>query len=240
MFSPLRSLRALGAALILAGSVAATALQAHEVSPMRVFLQPQNGQTSAVVTVSNSRTTPLPFEIRVLRRDVAPDGSQTFTPAEDQFTVFPPQALVQPQQSQAVRFQYIGDPALAQSASYVLQVKEVPVIPDGFSGIITVYDFGVAVYVQAQGAQADLAVHNARRDGDSITFEVENSGRDYGFLAQRTLTVAAGGQRREIAAEDLAAAIENPIVPPLSTRLFTIPAGELPQGPVTVDLGPAQ
>ncbi|MEH6664968.1 MAG: fimbria/pilus periplasmic chaperone, partial [Brevundimonas sp.] len=155
----------IGPAAIVAGACLATTAAAHEVTPMRVFLAPHAGQSSAVVTVANSRTDPLPFEVRVLRREVAPDGAQTFSPAEEQFAVFPPQALVAPQQSQAIRFQYIGDPALAQSAAYVLQVKEVPVMPEGFSGVITVYDFGVAVYVQADDARAEIAVTAVERDG---------------------------------------------------------------------------
>jgi len=233
-------LQHVGAAAVMAGLCLSAPASAHEVTPMRVFLAPHAGQSSAVVTVANSRTDPLPFEVRVLRRDVAPDGTQTFSPAEEQFAVFPPQALVAPQQSQAIRFQYIGDPALAQSAAYVLQVKEVPVMPEGFSGVITVYDFGVAVYVQAANARADIAVSAVERDGDQIRFSLANSGSDYGFLAQRSLTISAGGEQRVLDPEALAEQIENPILPPHSTRHFSLDVTGLPAGAAAVDVGPAR
>ncbi|GAD59582.1 molecular chaperone [Brevundimonas sp. BAL450] len=234
------SIQPLGAAAVVASLCLATTASAHEVTPMRVFLAPHAGQSSAVVTVANSRTDPLPFEVRVLRREVAADGSQTFSPAEEQFAVFPPQALVAPQQSQAIRFQYIGDPALAQSAAYVLQVKEVPVMPEGFSGVITVYDFGVAVYVQAANARADIAVSAVERNGDDIRFSIVNTGSDYGFLAQRSVTLSAGGEQRVLDPEVLAAQIENPILPPNSTRHFSLQVPGLPAGTVAVDIGPAR
>jgi fimbrial chaperone protein len=234
------SIQPLGAAAVVASLCLATTASAHEVTPMRVFLAPHAGQSSAVVTVANSRTDPLPFEVRVLRREVAADGSQTFSPAEEQFAVFPPQALVAPQQSQAIRFQYIGDPALAQSAAYVLQVKEVPVMPEGFSGVITVYDFGVAVYVQAANARADIAVSAVERNGDDIRFSIVNTGSDYGFLAQRSVTLSAGGEQRVLDPEALAAQIENPILPPNSTRHFSLQVPGLPAGTVAVDIGPAR
>jgi P pilus assembly chaperone PapD len=233
-------IRQFAAAAIVAGLCLSAPAWAHEVTPMRVFLAPHAGQSSAVVTVANSRTDPLPFEVRVLRRDVAPDGAQTFTQADDQFAVFPPQALVAPQQSQAIRFQYIGDPALAQSAAYVLQVKEVPVLPEGFSGVITVYDFGVAVYVQAPNARADIAVSAVEREGDDVRFSVVNSGSDYAFLAQRVVTVSAGGQQRALDPETVAEQIENPILPPNSTRHFSLNVPGLPPGAAAVDVGPAR
>jgi fimbrial chaperone protein len=233
-------LRPFGALVAAAALCVSGAALAHEVTPMRVFLAPHAGQGSAVVTVSNSRTDPLPFEVRVLRREVAHDGAQTFTAADDLFAVFPPQALVQPQQSQAIRFQYIGDPALAQSASYVLQVKEVPVMPEDFSGVITVYDFGVAVYVQAPNARAEIAVNSVERDGEQVTFVIQNTGSDYAFLAQRAVTVSAGGQRVVLDAEAVAEQIENPILPPNATRSFALTVAGLPAGPAAVDVGPAR
>lgn len=85
---------------------------AYEVEPMRIILDLGSGRTSTVITINNTRDSDLPVEIVMKRRIVHPDGTQEFLPAEDDFSVFPPQALVPAGQSQAVRISYIGDPDL--------------------------------------------------------------------------------------------------------------------------------
>lgn len=83
-------------------------------------------------------------------------------PSDERFQVFPPQALVPPGQSQAVRLQYIGNPSPPVSEAYVLNISQVPVVPPGASGITVVYRFGVAIYVNPKGAVADPALVSAR------------------------------------------------------------------------------
>jgi len=231
----------LGAILLLGSSALSSVAVAHEVSPMRVFLTPKNGTRSSVVTVVNDRSVGLPIEIEFKRRLVARDGAQTFEPADELFVAFPPQVLIGPNGTQAIRFEYIGDPALAISESYVMQVKEVPVVPEVFSGVVTVYNFGVAVYLTASGAKAELERPVViARDGDQIRFEIENRGADYGFLSQRTLRLRVGSDVVTLDPEQVAEQIENPIIPPNGAREFSIRAEGLPPGDVTIEVGPVR
>ena len=82
------------AILVIVALAMATVAHAYEVSPMRIFLQPSRGQSSATIAVNNICTDSLPIEVKVLRRLVNPDGSQTFQPADDKFVIFPPQAQI--------------------------------------------------------------------------------------------------------------------------------------------------
>ena len=90
-------------------------------------------------------TTLFPWKWSCFRRIVSEDGVQTLERADDEFLVFPPQFVVPQGGSQAVRFQYLGDPDIAQSIAYVIEAQEVPVVPEGFSGITTVYNLGAAL-----------------------------------------------------------------------------------------------
>lgn len=204
-------------ALVLAGAV-----QAYEVTPMRVFLQPDRGQNSATITVNNIRTEALPIEIQVLRRVVKPDGEQVFEPAEEEFITFPPQVQIPAGQSQAIRIQYVGD--LGETAqAFVVQVTEVPVNKLEGTGIQFTYNFGVAVYVQPPRARARLAVSDTTVADGMLRFKVANSGNDYGFLTGQVLEYNVGGTRVTLTPDDVSILVANPIVPPGATREFTLP-----------------
>lgn len=217
-------------ALIAAGPLPALA---HEVTPMRLELVPTAGQRSGVVSVRNTRDKELPFEVVVLRRLTAPDGSETLEPADDDFIIFPPQALVASGASQAVRFEYVGDPDLTESRVYILDVREVPVTPPNFSGILTVYNFGVAVYVKPAGASDDLDVGPVSREDGRLNVEVRNLGNDFAVLSRRVVTIEYENDRVVLQGTEFASRVENPVVPPNAVRQFSIDAAGLPDGTPT-------
>lgn len=216
---------ALSLACGFAGSAAA-----HEVTPMRVELVPQSGSRSALVSVRNTRDTDIPFEVVAQRRLTAPDGTETLVPADDEFIIFPPQGIVKPGSSQSVRFEYVGEQNLIESRSYLLDVREVPVTPPGFSGILTVYNFGVAVYIKPTRAFVDIEVTRIERQSDIITFDVRNRGNDFLVLTRRNLEFQFGEEKILIQGSDFAGRTSNPVIPPNLTRQFQMRADGLPAG----------
>jgi P pilus assembly chaperone PapD len=225
---------AVAAALALVGVA-----RAYEVTPMRVFLQPDRGQNSATITINNVREEALPVEIQVFRRVVRADGEQVFEPAEEEFITFPPQVQIPAGQSQAIRFQYVG--VLGEVAeAFVVQVTEVPVNKLEGTGIQFTYNFGVAVYVQPPRARARLAVSEAMVSEGTLRFKVANNGNDYGFLTGQALEYMVGTARVTLTPDELATLVSNPIVPPGMTREFAFPiASDLAAGQVTAG-GPIQ
>jgi P pilus assembly chaperone PapD len=208
---------AVAAAFGLAGAV-----RAYEVTPMRVFLQPDRGQNSATITINNIREEPLPVEIEVFRRVVAANGEQVFEPAEEEFITFPPQVQIAAGQSQAIRIQYVGELGEVAEA-FVVQVTEVPVNRLEGTGIQFTYNFGVAVYVQPPRARARLAVSEASAAEGTLRFKVANSGNDYGFLTGQVLEYRIGATRVQLTPDELTGLVSNPIVPPGATREFAFP-----------------
>jgi fimbrial chaperone protein len=198
---------------------------AYEVTPMRLFLQPDRGQTSATITINNVRDEALPVEIEVFRRTVAADGEQTFEPADEEFIIFPPQAQIEAGASQAIRIQYIGDLGDVAEA-FVVQVTEVPVNRLEGTGIQFTYNFGVAVYVQPPRARARLTVREAVLSDGMVRFAVANSGNDFGFLTGQALEYRVGNARVTLTPDELASLISNPIVPPGAAREFALPLAE--------------
>eukprot|EP00933_Yihiella_yeosuensis_P044070 TRINITY_DN39116_c0_g1_i3.p1 TRINITY_DN39116_c0_g1~~TRINITY_DN39116_c0_g1_i3.p1 ORF type:complete len:240 (+),score=12.40 TRINITY_DN39116_c0_g1_i3:699-1418(+) len=226
----------LAATIGLIASISAPA-NAYEVEPMRMTLDISNGTTSAVINVRNTREQALPIEIVMKRRIVHPDGRQEFVEANADFSIFPPLALVQPGQSQGVRISYIGDPAIADSEAYIAEVQEVPVTSDDFTGVVFAYNFGVAVYVTAPEARAEVAVGEVSRTERGVEFQAVNSGSGYAMLGDLDVRVSIDGQSVTIPAERIIDLVENPIIPPHTTRNFHLALEGLPQGPLAVTFG---
>lgn len=209
---------------------------AYEVSPMRVFLQPSRGQTSTSITVSNTRAEDLMVEVNIFRRHVEPDGSQQFEPADDLFIVFPPQAQIASQKSQAIRVQFIGTLGDASEA-YVIQITEVPVNSLDGTGIQFTYNFGVAVYVEPDRAKARIGVTEPVMDEGSLKFSITNSGNAFGFINDQALEYKIGEQVFRIEQDTLNDLFQNPIIPPNSARNFALPLEGIADGtPVTLRL----
>ncbi len=210
---------------------------AYEVEPMRLILDINTGRTTAVINIRNTRDQNLPIELVMKRRIVNPDGSQTFEPAEEDFSIFPPLALVGAGQSQAVRITYIGDPGIQDSQAYVAEVQEVPVTEDGFTGVVFAYNFGVAVYLRADQAHADVAVTDVQRTETGVMFQVTNGGTDFAMLGELDVRIEAGEQSVRLSPAQVAEIIENPIIPPHATRNFELAISDLPDVPIRVTLG---
>lgn len=207
--------------------------RAMDVQPLRMTLIPSSGQTSGTLSVNNTRDRPLLFEVVVERRVIAPDGSQTFTPAEDDFIVFPPQGSVDPGRSQALRFQYVGATDLAETQGYVIRVKEVPVMAEGFSGVQFAYAFGVAIYVKPKDARDAIRVDSVTRSEAGLTIELTNTGNDYSLLTDKRFRFEVDGQRRTLDRDELGKLIGLPLVAPGAKRTLQIAIPDLPAGQVT-------
>lgn len=234
-FTSLRRLVALLSILFV--SLTAFGAAAHEVNPMRIVLVPVEGNSQATITVNNTRDDPLMVEIKTFVRVTEPHGAERLDEVDDAFIIFPPQFQVPPRTSQAIRIQYVGPPATNQARSYVVQVAEVPVETPGFSGVRFTYNFGVAVYVEPPRAIERLSVVSAERSGEGLRVVVRNSGTRFGLLHLNRLIVVVGGQRIELAGDDLAERIENPLLPPGMDRIVEVRLPDLPtEGAVSAEV----
>ena len=81
--------------------------------------------STARIEVRNAHPT-IPIEVRVFRIDFDENGQVKETPADGEFLIFPPQALVQPNQRQMVRVQWLGG-QLPSSRAYYVSISQLPV-----------------------------------------------------------------------------------------------------------------
>jgi P pilus assembly chaperone PapD len=127
--------------------------------------------------------------------DLTPDGVKQTGKDPGDLMVFPPQALIEPGQTQTFRIQYIGDPALAKSKHYYITVAQLPVkLPEGQSAIQILYNFQVLVSIAPSGIKPLIQVQGAElgrnQAGKPIAVvTVANESTAHGYLANGHLRI---------------------------------------------------
>lgn len=203
---------------------------AMTVQPVIVDLVPGGRQSTALVSVENTGTEPLPVELRVAEATLGVDGVSVSDRVSEDLIIFPPQAIIPAGATQSFRVQYVGEPVLEKSRHYYITVAQLPVqLPEGTSAIQIVYNFNVIVSVAAAGQRAEISVVSAeiaKNDADKpvAAFTVSNAGNNYDYLINGRLRFvqkdAAGNEifRRTMNGQEIQQAIGFGLVGPEVTR----------------------
>ena len=222
------------------------AAQAMTVQPVVIDLQTSGRSMSQVVTVENTFSTPLPVELSIQELELGTDGVKQTGKDPGDLLVFPPQALIEPGQTQTFRVQYVGDPALAKSKHYYITVAQLPVkLPEGQSAIQILYNFQVLISVTPGGAKPKLSIQSAeigRNDaGKPVPIViVTNASNAHGYLSGGHLRIiekdASGKEvfRRTLSGAEIQQTIGFGLIGGGQSRRVIVPV-ELPQDGGTVE-----
>ncbi|GAB5352542.1 hypothetical protein TMRH483_01130 [Qipengyuania sp. 483] len=234
-----------GFALILHPAVG----QAAKISPMIVELKPAGQNSIARVEMTNDSLRDIPFEAIVMRGVITEDGELQMTPAEDQFLVFPAQAIVEGNSQQVFRVQYVGEPELPQSEIYYLALRQVPVEFEGeASQVQIVVNYNVLINVVPDGTAplpAVAEVSPATQDEkNGLKLLVRNDGNRY-FMAGLSDWVVTGvtsdgaPYEGKFKGGELTRHIGVGVVGPGRARRFFLPTDvKLNPGSVQVEINP--
>jgi fimbrial chaperone protein len=235
--------RLIGPAAAIALLITASLVAAARISPMVVDLQPIGRASIGRVEVANPGDSEFPLEVQMFRGQIGERGELSLTPADDQFLVFPAQAVMPPRSQQVFRVQYVGNPTLATSEIYYMSVRQIPVdLQAGTPQVQIVVNFNVLVNVIPEGSTAEPVIDTVRvvtRDNvPGIEVRVTNRGTRY-FAASRANWAISGtradgsdGSFRRNRSE-MSRAIGVGVVPPGGARVFFVPT-EAPMAEGTV------
>jgi len=211
-------------------AVLATPVAAMRVQPMSYELTPSGQRAAQEVRVENTGAKPMPVEILVERRKIGVNGEDGRTPAEEDFLVFPPQAIVPPNGFQNFRVQYIGNPSIAETALYVVTVAQLPVDTEGVneSGIKVLFSLGTSVAVSPVDAKAavEISAVEPAPEAGKVRVTVVNSGRKFARLSSGVWTVTSGEASEELKGDILRQSIQQPLIEPGTTRIVDLPVSE--------------
>ncbi len=223
------------------------AAEAARISPMIVEVKPMGRESIARVELTNDGVGEFPVEVQMFRGTISETGELELTPADEDFLVFPPQRVVPARSQQVFRVQYIGEPELAASEIYYMQIRQLPIaIAPDQSQVQVVVNFNVLVNVIPDGAAPEPTVDWIRpveRDGvNGIEVRVVNRGTRYftaGTLPWSVSGTAEDGTRVDmsLSPEKMAELIGVGVVAPGRARIFFIPTDKrLTEGTIQASL----
>ena len=228
------------AAVFVGIAVLAAAANAYRVTPLLIELTDTGRERSGQLRVENTTDRPLTFEAYAVDWTISETGERQTERSGAPLLVFPPQAIVPPGETQVVRVEWVGGP-VDQSRDFIVMVEQLPVDftpdEDDGSGVQFLFNFGAAVHVSPDGAQAALGIASARREEGVAVVRVRNSGDRHAYLGDRGLTVSAGGVTHEYTGDELAEAMGNTLIAAGAARQVRIalPDG-FPAGPLEAAL----
>ena len=202
-----------------------SAQASFEVTPLRINLAPAGSDSQATLRAQNTKQTPLPIETFVVRRTVSEDGEEVRAPADEDFIIFPPQALVEPGGAQAFRVRYVGDSDIETSRLYGIGVREVQAqVPSEEDGAFLGFSFAyiISATVLPEGAEVELSISAIEPSAEGVSFSVFNGGKRHAVLSagEWFLTMSDGSQHKIESKLDF---LGFPILEPGKTRRFTLP-----------------
>lgn len=202
--------------------VALTPAKAFRVLPMVYDLSASGEGARTTIRIENTGANPLPVEIFAQKRMIQEDGSETREPADDDFLIFPPQAVIPPNSAQALRIQYIGKPDIENSVGYVITVAQLPIDfeEEEGAGVRFAFEFGTSVNVIPKGAKASVKVIGASvNQGGKAEALVENKGKAYTRLTYgRWVFKNEDGVRYTLEGDPLREMLAQPLIQPQTKR----------------------
>ncbi len=203
---------------------------AVSVSPVHVEMVSAGRASRAQITVTNTGSAPLPVEASLQQLLIGNNGERVFKAGGDQFLVFPPQAMIPAGGVQVFRVQWVGEPLLKASETYMLSISQLPVqLPKSQSGVQVAASFGVVINVAPPRGMPQLRVVAAAvtrgKDGAlRPTITVENPTNVHALLPQSTIRLSAGSWSQVLSAPALSQGLGIGIVQPGARRTFVLPA----------------
>jgi len=220
----------------LAGAVSAPdAAKAMKVRPLVLDMKSVGREARSTLQVINDGANPLPVEIVIYRLELDENGEQTTTEAGDNWLIFPPQAMVGAGSSQTFRIQWVGDPEIPESQSFIFSVNQVPVqMPEGQSGVQVVFNFAAIVNIAPpRGAPAlELVGAEVGTDDDGNrrpALTLRNPTNVHALASEATISVSGDGWSTTMTPRELDQKMGLGLVQPGKTRRLLIPV-DVPDG----------
>lgn len=231
---------------VLMTSLSAASVSAMSVTPIIIDMTPTGRNARSEIAVENTAIGDIPVAISVSEAFINEKGEVQTKEADDQFLVYPAQALIKPNSKQNFRVQWVGDPELQLGRTFIFSVAQQPVaLPDGVSGIQILYNFEVIVSVSPEKGKPELGVLESKFetiDGKRrATIKIKNTGVSHGYLSGSKIKLEAKDKQGQIVwsksfdPEEIGQYVGAGIMQPGAIRVFTLPF-DLPEGGETLSV----
>lgn len=217
---------------------------ALKIAPFKLTVMPGDSQ---VIRIENNADEEAAVQVSVMTWEVAPDGTETNHDAEADFVVFPPQVVLGPHESRAVRIQWLGAMDVPVEKSYRLIAEQLPVrlkeTPGSGSAVKFMLKFKAALYVVSGKTQSHVTVAATQITAPGqLSVTLHNDGNGHTLLQKPVLHLKYGDGRTQDLSGDTLKSINGENVHANATRIFTIHFSPLTNAPIasaTIDYNTA-
>ena len=216
------------AILLAAGFNHTQTAAAYEVAPLHHYLELVGKNAMSSFAITNTHDYPLTVEMMIEKRIFKNSVHVEDVPADDDFLIFPPQAIIAPGKVQRVQVRYVGE-SMDESEFFRLIVRQVPVELDSAESnqVNLSYNFNSAVYVAPKGAKSKLVAGAITPSaGGSFDVVVTNEGQYHALLPSLVWTASNGSQKKVLDSSSVPLGETN-FVEPGGVRTINIPAEAL-------------
>jgi fimbrial chaperone protein len=230
--------------LVLLGVPPAFAFKLLPIS--REFTPTGTGATQSYQVVNDSDER-LAVEISMVKRQMDLAGKESYQEADDDFLVYPPQILLEPQKTQTVRVTWLGDPKPEKELAYRIVAEQLPIDLDKpkenqtkpIGQIKVLLRYLGSVYIEPANVKPDVVLEAAvpqkgTNAADQLAITLNNQGSARAILKSLKLSLtSAQGTAVTLQPEQLKG-MNNEVILAGNKRQFVIPwPTGLAVGPVT-------
>ena len=185
-------------AAILALAVCCGPAAALTFTPIEMDFSPSGRGATQTFRLVNNDAEAAAVEISIKSRAMTRNGEDVLGEADDQFSIFPTQVVLQPGQVQSVRAQYVGDAAIEHEKAFRLIAEQLPVdvgqAPQTGGRMRLLVKYVASVYVMPRNAKPTLTVAEANlvREANGqrwLEVTVRNEGSSRKILKGATLLI---------------------------------------------------
>ena len=197
----------IGLALVLATSSLSVGY-AYSVQPMVYAMTPSGSGSTARLTITNNKEGQLNIEIEPYSVVADDAGKRTFTPAPDDFLIFPPQASIAGDKSQSFQVRSVGSSTMTKGRPYVLRVVQTNASPltapdptaKTQAQLMMAVNFNTLAIVQPRELTPDLVIDKelAPDAKGVLRGRISNRGNGAANLGQFTWSLDREGKQEQL------------------------------------------
>ncbi|UOO11603.1 MULTISPECIES: fimbria/pilus periplasmic chaperone [unclassified Synechocystis] len=216
---------------------------------MEMRLSPVGGGASRSFLLQSTGTQPVAVQLSVAGRKMSIDGVEELPIEEENFVLYPPQVILRPNQVQAVRVVWVGNPTPAQELPYRIIAEQVPIddlqptvdMPTDrrVADIKVLFRYVGTIYVTPPNASPKVFLEGAEpsttEDGSQkLVLNFENQGTAHQLLRGLTVNLTSEGKTVTLSGDEQLKGVIGENILAGNKRRFVLPwPKELPVGPVT-------
>ena len=168
-------------------------------TPIEMDFSPSGRGATQTFRLANNDAEPAAVEITMKSRSMARNGDDVLGDADEQFSIFPAQIVLQPGQVQSVRVQYTGEAAIEHEKAFRLIAEQLPIdvgqSQQNGGRMRLLVKYIASVYVLPRNTKPVLTVTESKIVQEAgqrwLQVTLDNSGSGHKILKNAQLVVGA-------------------------------------------------